>query len=398
MLIEHPRRAAGPPALWQQQVDQHPAPHAGAEQHAKGLTFVPSASDLLPTGGAAPGPPVPAGTQEPGPSTGMKDDPVDMLRNQLLQHEYGQMPIHTLLEQAITTPDSGRVAMRLTLLLRKDETLPVIIDYLETSPSDTVRYELLRLIQAQLRWIEFAPVILTLLQDTASSDRVRGLAAALAALFQMHAALPEIRHLIVSTPNDQARQRAAMALSRLGNQNDQALLTPLLGEHSPYVRGTAAKALAQLGSNTGETAALELSWHDTFDVRILAAEALSQIGSPAARDRLEQLQISDPSPMVRSETAAALSRSTTETRARPAAIARLKELLTTETTVPPRWAFVYLAEHFGHDTRLFLTQLANSAGPLQHAATVALLQLDSDWVMMPYLRGTNPWFQQTGQH
>ncbi len=312
------------------------------------------------------------------------------LRKTVLSGQYGHMPVAELLDLALKTHDPSRVEMRLSLLLRKDESLPLLKQQLRTSQDDNQRYDLLMLIQGQLRWAESTPEILALLNNADCSDRVRGRAATAAALFQVKQAVPAIRKLLENARDPQARQWAAMALGLLRDMESHERVESLLQDPSPYVRLTGAMVLGQLGSDAGRDVVIGLSDSEKFDIRCRAAEALSYIGSDAALARLREMEKSDPSLTVRSESSEYLGRAELEALDKDIALAKLKELLAPEKDNPPKWAFVYLAEHFGSDAVHFLQQLADSPGPLQGAAAVALLELSADVVMIPYARRRQP--------
>lgn len=177
-----------------------------------------------------------------------------------------------------------------------------------------------------------------------------------------------------------------MALATLGDAESVPQIETMLNDFSPFVRVTAAMGLGMLGSDTGLNVAVALSHDEFFGLRCRAAEVLSYIGSPGAVVRLGEMQQTDPSSTVRSESAECLGRAEVEALDKDIVLARLKEMLAPDNPNPPRWAFVYLAEHFGPEATPFLRQLAETSGPLQHAATVALLQVDSEMVMLPHTR------------
>ncbi len=311
-------------------------------------------------------------------------DPVAEAKEAIMNGRFGQMPIEELIGHSIRTRDPSRRDMRLALLVRKDESLPAIKWELLESRDNDYLYELLMLIQGQLRWSEFTPEVLILLNDDSLSERVRGSAATVLALFQKRETLPAIRNLVVYGEDNQARQIAANALGLLGNAQDVSLIEPMLLDESPYVRATGAMVLGYLGKDSGLDEALRLSTHEKFDIRMDAAGALSLIGTREALERLQEMTENDLSSTVRKESNDLLARAELEKLHKYAAIDKLKQLLTTETSSAPRWAFVYLAEYFGNESKEFLRQLAETPGPMQYPATVALLQVQSGTVMIPY--------------
>jgi len=144
--------------------------------------------------------------------------------------------------------------------------------------------------------------------------------------------------------------------------------------------------LGSLSDNSGLAAAIDLSRHERFDVRCRAAEALSCIATPEALARVREMQETDESPTVQSESAEYLGRAELTGLERQTALDRLTAMLSPDNPNPPRWAFVYLAEHFGPEATGLLRQLAETRGPLQQAATVALLEVNSGIRTVPHIR------------
>ena len=315
------------------------------------------------------------------------DEPniVAQVRESILAGPHGTMPIEELLPLTMNTRDPSRTEMQLALLLRKEETLPDLKARLQAAPDDTT-YDLLMLIQSQLRWSETVPEILALLGNEDAPEDVRGRAATAAALFQQEQAVPQIRKLLADAKEPQVRQWAAMALALLGDENAVSQIKPMLDDSSVYVRLTGAMTLGNLGDDSGLTTAIDLSRHEKFDVRCRAAEALCHIATPEALARVRQMQEADESPTVRSESDQFLVRAELAGLEKQAALDRLTAMLSPENRNPPRWAFVYLAEHFGPEATGILRQLAGSPGPLQHAATVALLEVNSGVATVRHIR------------
>jgi len=315
------------------------------------------------------------------------DEPnaVTRLRESILAGPHGTMPIEELLPLALKTRDPSRAEMRLGLLLRKEETLPELKARLQAAPDDTT-YDLLMLIQSQLRWAEVVPDVLALLGNEDAPEHVRGRAATAAGVFQQEQAAPQIRTLLANAKEPQVRQWSAMALALLGDEDAASQIEPMLSDSSVYVRLTGAMTLGSLGDDSGLTTAMDLSRHEKFDVRCRAAEALSCIATPGALTRLREMQETDESSTVRSESAGYLGQAELAGLERQAALDRLKVMLSPDNPYPPRWAFVYLAEHFAPEATGILQQLAESPGPLQRAGTVALMEVNSGVVTIPHIR------------
>lgn len=304
------------------------------------------------------------------------------LRRQALQSAYGQMPIDELLDMTLRTRDPSRKEMRLSLLIRKEESLPVILARLR-QVNDSDVYNCILLIQTQLRWQETIPALLDILRDAARPEKTRGRAATACALFQVPEALTPIRDLLDSSNDAQARQWCAMALGMLGDHESTQRLKQMLQNPSPYVQAAGALALGYLGSTSGEQTSLALSYSDTFDIRLRAAEALREIGTEPALARLTQLSETDSSPTVRSESKELRDAMALDGLQDNEAVARLVALLGPENSEPPRWAFSSLADTFGYSSVSHLLLLATNATPLQQAASTALLQLASGATPVP---------------
>ncbi len=329
-------------------------------------------------------------TREPPPKPILPEpNTVVESRKAILAGSYGTMPIQELLPLALSTRDPSRAEMRLALLLRKGETLQALRARLQAAPDDAT-YDILLLIQSQLRWPETIPDILALLNNVNAPEHVRGRAATAAAVFQQEQAAPQIRSLLANAQEPQVRQWAAMALALLGDQNAVSEIKRMLDDSSVYVRLTGAMTLGSLSDNSGLAAAIDLSRHERFDVRCRAAEALSCIATPEALTRVREMQEADESPTVRSESAEYLGRAELAELETQAALDRLTTMLSPDNPNPPRWAFVYLAEHFGPEATGILRRLAESPGPLQQPAAVALLEVNSGIAAIPHIRRVRP--------
>jgi hypothetical protein len=309
------------------------------------------------------------------------------LRNSVLNGPYGSKSIGPLFSEALENRGPSRHVMHLAIILRKDEALPELIERLK-SESDGEAYNVLMLIQSKLRWRETLPIILDMLTDEKQGEQVRGRAATAAALFEAKEALPAIRDLLKTAKDPLARQTALMALGYLQDRGSQRLMRTYLDDDSEYVRLRAAMVLGMIGDSSGEAVALELSKHEKFGIRCTAAKALKEIAGNPSLTRLNQMALQDTSPTVRSECLEHLALLEIENLSRKEAVAKLKEILDPAKPKPPRWAFQYLVERFGSDTRPFLRKLAETSGSLQRPAAIALIYLDSDMTQLRH-RGDN---------
>ena len=319
-------------------------------------------------------------------------DAVVSLRKAILDGPYGAMLITDLASKALEERGPRCRDMRLALLMRKNEAVPELVRRLKGS-SDDDTYDVLMLIQGNLRWREATPHILLLLEDKERSERVRGRAATAAAVFGAREALPAIRELLQEAQEIQVRQMAIMALGVLQDSNSVDLLQTALEDESPYVQIRAAMALGMLGCDVGEAVALELSYDKSFGMRCLATEALSHIRSEEAIKRLNEMLEHDPSPTVRREVEEHLGRIEIENMSKENAIRKLEELLASENPNPPRWAFKYLVDHFGPEATPILRRLTTKRGRLTAPAAKALIYVESDVVHMPHKK-TRVWHEQ----
>lgn len=297
----------------------------------------------------------------------------------VLKGPYGLKEIQGLITKTLKTADPSRRDMWLALLVRKKEALPVLIERLKTG-SDNEKYNILMLIQGELRWPEIVPTILQVLNDKNNSTRVRSRAATASALFQQKQAIPAIRDLLQTAQDAQARQLAAIALGVLRDTESKPFIEAMLNDQSSYVRAYAAEALGMLGFDTGETVALELSRDESFGVRSGAAEALAYIRTPKALARLKEMAESDPSSAVKSESYIYLQAAEIIGLTKKAALQKLDELIAPTNPNQPGWAFSYLINNFSfEETQPLLSKLAVEPGRLQDSARRALLPyLDFD--------------------
>lgn len=315
----------------------------------------------------------------------LAQDQTVALRESILAGPQGKRDMRDLVGAACQTRDPSRQEMHLALLLRRQEAVPILQQRLRDGPDDE-KYEVLMLIQGPLRWRDFEPAILEVIKDKNRPDRVRARAATACALFQRADAIPEIRDILQTAKDDQARQWAAMALGVLQDDGSRPLVQALLNDPSAYVRVCGAMVLGMLGSDAGQAVAIAASHDKFFGLRCRAAEALTKIATPPAIERLKEMAKADSSPTVREESAVHLAVLEIEALDKAAAIARLQNLLAPGEPNPPRWAFSYLADHYGIEAKPFLHELAVNNGPLQRAAAVSLMQTESAAVQLPHGR------------
>ena len=102
------------------------------------------------------------------------------------------------------------------------------------------------------------------------------------------------------------RQNAIQILGRWGDTESAAAIRSLLPRFDERERINAVDALGRMGGPDAEAAVLRMTEDESPDVRRFAAYALSNLGTEAARDRLRDMEETDPEQSVRA--AAARSR------------------------------------------------------------------------------------------
>jgi HEAT repeat protein len=95
------------------------------------------------------------------------------------------------------------------------------------------------------------------------------------------------------------RQNAIHILGRWGDSESVGAIRSLLPTFDERERINAVDALGRLGGPDAEAAVFEVAGDDSPDVRRFAAYALANLGTEAARDRLRDMQSSDPERTVR---------------------------------------------------------------------------------------------------
>lgn len=315
-------------------------------------------------------------------------EPVIAFREEILQGPYGQMPAEELVSLAIETRSPERQDMRIAMVIRKAEVLPVIKEKLQTG-SLNEKHELLTLIQNQLRWPETVSYIEPMVRDDSLPEQIRGRAARALAVFQHHEAIHDIRHLLTSSENIVAKLLAARAIAVLGNSVSRNQFEDMLNDPSPFVQVTAAMCLGMLGSDVGLETAIALSNDEYFGIRRRAAEALSYINTPEALERLYQMREDDQSTSVQDECAAYISEVELSAMQRKDALKQLKEMFDPDNFSASQWAFMYMVNYFGIEAIDVLQKLAETEGPFQRAAMITLLEIDSGTITLPEIRRKN---------
>ena len=102
------------------------------------------------------------------------------------------------------------------------------------------------------------------------------------------------------------RQNAIQILGRWGDTESAAAIRSLLPRFDERERINAVDALGRMGGPDAEAAVLRMTEDESPDVRRFAAYALSNLGTETARDRLREMEETDPEQSVRA--AAARSR------------------------------------------------------------------------------------------
>jgi HEAT repeat protein len=99
------------------------------------------------------------------------------------------------------------------------------------------------------------------------------------------------------------RQNAIHILGRWGDTESAAAIRSLLPRFDERERINAVDALGRIGGPDAEAAVLRMAEDESPDVRRFAAHALSNLGTEAARDRLRDMEETDPVNFVRAAAA-----------------------------------------------------------------------------------------------
>jgi HEAT repeat protein len=99
------------------------------------------------------------------------------------------------------------------------------------------------------------------------------------------------------------RQNAIHILGRWGDPESAAAIRSLLPRFDERERINAVDALGRIGGPDAEAAVLQMTDDESPDVRRFAAYALSNLGTEVARDRLRDMEETDPVQWVRAAAA-----------------------------------------------------------------------------------------------
>ena len=99
------------------------------------------------------------------------------------------------------------------------------------------------------------------------------------------------------------RQNAIHILGRWGDTESAAAIRRLLPSLDERERINAVDAVGRIGGPDAEAAVLQTTEDESPDVRRFAAYALSNLGTEAARDRLRDMEETDPVNFVRAAAA-----------------------------------------------------------------------------------------------
>ena len=99
------------------------------------------------------------------------------------------------------------------------------------------------------------------------------------------------------------RQNAIHILGRWGDTESAAAIRSLLPRFDERERINAVDALGRIGGPDAEDAVLQTTEDESPDVRRFAAYALSNLGTEVARDRLRDMEETDPVQWVRAAAA-----------------------------------------------------------------------------------------------
>jgi len=282
------------------------------------------------------------------------------LRISILESELGREPVNALLDSLVTSA-TPQPDVLLALLVRKDETLPHLLQLLQTgSPEEQVT--VLLLLQKTLRWPQAGRHVLTLLTDPDTSQDVRLRAAATAATLGIVEAGPVLLRMLQLADDADERELIAKAVGILRYEPAISILKNTLADSSQRVRLAAASALGRLHDASGLAEATDSIHDEHWFIRKLAVEALGSIANEESQSVLNRLQNTETSPFVQAEIRIALSRIALTRLAKDEQAAFLISLLDDDYIHVRRWARKHLCEHFPQEAVPAFSQRSASAG------------------------------------
>jgi len=224
---------------------------------------------------------------------------VTIIMEQIASSPYHDMAIDEVFDRLTRSHGPSRRTICLAMLVRKKESLPILIEHLTSGTYDE-KYSTLLILQKVCRWKEALPQVRTILQDKSLDEKLRLRAAATAAVLGDKESVGAIIDLYRSSKMLGAREASVVALGYLGGDAAREALEEALREENPRIRANAACALAKLGHTPPLDAIRPMLNDQAWVIRRLGVETLGYLRTEA-RAMLEEIAARETSPSVASE-------------------------------------------------------------------------------------------------
>ena len=317
-----------------------------------------------------------AGTPSPASPGRPAQDPVALLRRSLLDGPAAREPVEDVFARlhGTSAPPAAR-RLYLTLFLRKDQALPLMVARLRSGTTEE-KAEVISLLARYFLWREPAPLVAAVGEDPGEPAKLR-----LRAFYAAHCLGRRVPTSAVVAMLDGARdplvrELALELLGALGDREAVSACRRFVGDGSPRVRLKAAAALGRLGDPSGMGAAVAGLQHEDWAVRKMAAEALGAIGSEDALIRLRARLAVETDPSVRVALARGLHEAELRTLGEAEQMAYLEALVGADEWAG-RWALERLFREHRSAALPALRRLALRRDRRGHAAAVYALFLES---------------------
>ena len=301
-------------------------------------------------------------------------DSPNSLRIAILDSEDGNRPIAEVLSDLVEENNPFRAReLILTILLRKQEALPVLGEALQ-SGSPATKWTVLSLLCKNLGWREMSDQVLNILTDPNTPDKVLIRAVAAAAVLDIKGGAQTIRAVFAESKNDNVREVAIRALGELKHSDAKNDLRNALKDPTTRIALAAAESLGKMDDPNGYSIAAKHLSHSNWFIRKLAAQALGQIGTDAALNTLELHLASEKSPTAKAETEISINRISMKRKSKAERLANLSQLLDSKNRFVSRWAHEHiLKESPQASIPIFSQRTITAQGKLRKAAQIYLL-------------------------
>jgi len=229
------------------------------------------------------------------------------LRKSILDGQHGKKPIREVVDTLISTEGPELQDVYLALALRKQESLPAILDKLKTG-GPAAKRKITKLIR-YTGLAETSPALLEIILSDNEHELSRiGALYALGAIGDKSAG-PVIALLLGRSGRGKTETRIMIAtLARLNYQQAVPKIRQYSDDKDPLVRIFAIRALADLGEKPPIDFLLESFDSEDFVIREAACGALGSCGGAESITRLTELAQRDPIGSVREEAQVSLLR------------------------------------------------------------------------------------------